>query len=245
MNRIQCTRCVRFSAEVAGAPRWARPAAQHSASTTHPEHALTSKLEGNLVDICPVGALTSKPYAFAARPGESARPKSVDVMDGVCSAIRVDTRGREVMRILPRLNEAVRKEWISDRKGNGGPAQGSGWNWPYIREGGKLRAASWKREAFSAIAANAPASGERTSAIAGDLSGIEEMFALKGTACRMRLGQPRSAGRRCLRHQGRPALLNNIFNQFTIAGIDKADALIIGSNPRKEAAVLNARIRKR
>ncbi len=117
MNRcIQCTRCVRFTAEVCGAPEMgATGRGEDMEITTYLESALTSELQGNLVDICPVGALTSKPYAFAARPWELGKTQSIDVMDGVGSAIRVDTRGREVMRILPRVNEAVNEEWISDK----------------------------------------------------------------------------------------------------------------------------------
>jgi len=246
MNRcIQCTRCVRFSAEVAGAPEMgATGRGEDMEITTYLEHALTSELQGNLVDICPVGALTSKPYAFAARPWELGKTQSVDVMDGVCSAIRVDTRGREVMRILPRLNEAVNEEWISDKTRHvvdGLRTQRL--DRPYLREGGKLRAASWT-EAFSAIAAKAGRiDGKRIGAIVGDLAGVEEMFALKELLAK--------CGSANLAVQGGDAFdtkagrASYIFNP-TIAGIDQADALlIIGSNPRKEAAVLNARIRKR
>jgi NADH-quinone oxidoreductase subunit G len=212
--------------------------------TTYLESALTSELQGNLVDICPVGALTSKPYAFAARPWELGKTQSIDVMDGVGSAIRVDTRGREVMRILPRVNEAVNEEWISDKTRHivdGLRAQRL--DRPYIRENGQLRAASWP-EAFGAIAAKADRiDGKRIGAIAGDLAAVEEMFALKellakcGSANLAVQGgdafNPK-AGRACY-----------IFNPG-IAGIEQADALlIVGSNPRKEAAVLNARIRKR
>src|SRR5437899_2515244 len=143
MNRcIQCTRCVRFSAEVAGAPEMgATGRGEDMEITTYLEQALTSELQGNLVDICPVGALTSKPYAFAARPWELGKTQSVDVMDGIGSAIRVDTRGREVMRILPRINEAVNEEWISDKTRHvvdGLRTQRL--DRPYIREKGKLRA---------------------------------------------------------------------------------------------------------
>src|SRR5213076_615423 len=148
--------------------------------TTYLESALSSELQGNLVDICPVGALTSKPYAFAARPWELGKTQSIDVMDGVGSAIRVDTRGREVMRILPRVTEAVNEEWISDKTRHvvdGLRTQRL--DRPYIRENGKLRAATWS-EAFAAIAAKARLSdGKRIGAIAGDLAAVEEMFALK------------------------------------------------------------------
>ena len=246
MNRcIQCTRCVRFSAEICGAPEMgATGRGEDMEITTYLQHALTSELQGNLVDICPVGALTSKPYAFAARPWELGKTQSVDVMDGVGSSIRVDTRGREVMRILPRLNEFLNEEWISDKTRHvvdGLRTQRL--DRPYIREGGKLRAASWS-EAFGAIAAKAGRiDGKRIGAIAGDLSGVEEMFALKELLAK--------CGSSNLAVQGGDAFdpkagrASYIFNP-TIAGIDQADALlIIGSNPRKEAAVLNARIRKR
>jgi NADH-quinone oxidoreductase subunit G len=246
MNRcIQCTRCVRFSAEICGAPEMgATGRGEDMEITTYLEQALTSELQGNLVDICPVGALTSKPYAFAARPWELGKTQSVDVMDGVGSSIRVDTRGREVMRILPRLNEAVNEEWISDKTRHvvdGLRTQRL--DRPYVRENGKLRATSWT-EAFAAIAAKAGRiDGKRIGAIAGDLAGVEEMFALKELLAK--------CGSANLAVQGGDAFdptagrASYLFNP-TIAGIDQADALlIIGSNPRKEAAVLNARIRKR
>jgi NADH-quinone oxidoreductase subunit G len=246
MNRcIQCTRCVRFSAEVCGAPEMgATGRGEDMEITTYLESALTSELQGNLVDICPVGALTSKPYAFAARPWELGKTQSIDVMDGVGSAIRVDTRGREVMRILPRVNEAVNEEWISDKTRHvvdGLRTQRL--DRPYIRENGQLRAASWQ-QAFAAIAAKmSRTDGKRIGAIAGDLAAIEEMFALKELLARF--------GSINLAVQGGDAFdpkagrASYIFNP-TIAGIDQADALlIVGSNPRKEAAVLNARIRKR
>ena len=246
MNRcIQCTRCVRFSAEVCGAPEMgATGRGEDMEITTYLESALTSELQGNLVDICPVGALTSKPYAFAARPWELGKTQSIDVMDGVGSAIRVDTRGREVMRILPRVNEAVNEEWISDKTRHvvdGLRTQRL--DRPYIRENGQLRAASWQ-EAFAAIAAKAGRiDGKRIGAIAGDLAAVEEMFALKELLAK--------CGSANLAVQGGDAFdpkagrASYIFNP-NIAGIDQADALlIIGSNPRKEAAVLNARIRKR
>src|SRR3954466_4604081 len=182
MNRcIQCTRCVRFSTEVAGAPEMgATGRGEDMEITTYLEQALSSELQGNLVDICPVGALTSKPYAFAARPWELGKTQSVDVMDGVGSAIRVDTRGREVMRILPRVNEAVNEEWISDKTRHvvdGLRTQRL--DRPYIREGGQLRPATWA-EAFDAVAAKlAGTQAKRIGAIAGDLAAAEEMFALK------------------------------------------------------------------
>ena len=246
MNRcIQCTRCIRFCAEVAGAPEMgATGRGEDMEITTYLEHALTSELQGNLVDICPVGALTSKPYAFAARPWELGKTQSVDVMDGVGSAIRVDTRGREVMRILPRINEAVNEEWISDKTRHvvdGLRTQRL--DRPYIRESGKLRPASWT-EAFSAIAARTGRiDGKRFGAIAGDLAAVEEMFALKELLARC--GSTNVAVQGGDAFDPKAGRASYLFNP-TIAGLDQADALlIIGSNPRKEAAVLNARIRKR
>jgi NADH-quinone oxidoreductase subunit G len=246
MNRcIQCTRCVRFSAEICGAPEMgATGRGEDMEITTYLEQALTSELQGNLVDICPVGALTSKPYAFAARPWELGKTQSIDVMDGVGSAIRVDTRGREVMRILPRVNEAVNEEWISDKTRHivdGLRAQRL--DRPYIRENGKLRAASWT-EAFAAIAAKTGRlGGKRIGAIAGELAAVEEMFALKELLAK--LGSANLAVQGGDAFDPKAGRASYIFNP-TIAGIDRADALlIIGSNPRKEAAVLNARIRKR
>jgi len=246
MNRcIQCTRCVRFAAEVCGVPEMgATGRGEDMEITTYLETALTSELQGNLVDLCPVGALTSKPYAFAARPWELGKTQSIDVMDGTGSAIRVDTRGREVMRILPRVNEAVNEEWISDKTRHvvdGLRTQRL--DRPYVRENGQLRAASWS-EAFAAIAAKTGRiDGKRIGAIAGDLAAVEEMFALKELLAK--------CGSANLTVQGGDAFdpkagrASYIFNPG-IAGIDHADALlIVGSNPRKEAAVLNARIRKR
>jgi NADH-quinone oxidoreductase subunit G len=246
MNRcIQCTRCVRFASEVCGVPEMgATGRGEDMEITTYLESALTSELQGNLVDICPVGALTSKPYAFAARPWELGKTQSIDVMDAVGSAIRVDTRGREVMRILPRVNEAVNEEWISDKTRHivdGLRTQRL--DRPYIRENGQLRRASWS-EAFAAIAAKAGRlDGKRIGAIAGDLAAVEEMFALKDLLAQ--LGSVNLAVQGGDGFDPKAGRASWIFNP-TIAGIEQADALlIVGSNPRREAAVLNARIRKR
>ncbi|MGY4312603.1 NADH-quinone oxidoreductase subunit NuoG [Bradyrhizobium sp. JR3.5] len=246
MNRcIQCTRCVRFSAEVCGAPEMgATGRGEDMEITTYLEQALSSELQGNLVDICPVGALTSKPYAFAARPWELGKTQSVDVMDGVGSAIRVDTRGREVMRILPRINEAVNEEWISDKTRHvvdGLRTQRL--DRPYVRENGQLKPATWQ-EAFAAIAAKAGRTdGKRIGAIAGDLAAVDEMYALKELLAKF--GSVNRAVQGGDAFDAKAGRGSYIFNP-TIAGIDQADAiLIIGSHPRKEAAVLNARIRKR
>jgi NADH-quinone oxidoreductase subunit G len=246
MNRcIQCTRCVRFAAEVCGVPEMgATGRGEDMEITTYLETALTSELQGNLVDICPVGALTSKPYAFAARPWELGKTQSIDVMDGVGSAIRVDTRGSEVMRILPRINDSVNEEWISDKTRHvvdGLRTQRL--DRPYIRENGQLRAASWP-DAFEAIAARmARSDGKRIGAIAGDLAAVEEMFALKDLLAKY--GSVNLAVQGGDAFDPKAGRASYIFNP-TIVGIEQADALlIVGSNPRHEAAVLNARIRKR
>ena len=154
MNRcIHCTRCIRFSAEVAGVPELgATGRGEDMEITTYLERAMTSELQGNVIDLCPVGALTSKPYAFQARPWELVKTELIDVMDAVGSAIRVDTRGREVMRILPRLNEDVNEEWISDKTRfiwDGLKSQRL--DRPYVRHGTRLEPATWS-EAFAVIA---------------------------------------------------------------------------------------------
>ncbi|MCB1507424.1 MAG: NADH-quinone oxidoreductase subunit G, partial [Hyphomicrobiaceae bacterium] len=243
---IHCTRCVRFTTEVAGISELGLIGRGEDAEiTTYLEKAMTSELQGNVIDLCPVGALTSKPYAFKARPWELTKTESVDVMDALGSAIRVDSKGREVMRIMPRLNEAVNEEWISDKTRfvwDGLKRQRL--DQPYVRENGRLRPASWA-EAFSVIADKVAATQpEKIGAVAGDLASVEEMFALK--ALMASLG---SANTDC-RVDGvayDPALgrAGYIFNSG-IEAIDEADAiLLIGTNPRKEAPVLNARIRKR
>ena len=243
---IHCTRCIRFSTEVAGVPELgAIGRGEDMEITTYLEQAMTSELQGNVVDLCPVGALTSKPYAFAARPWELTKTELVDVMDALGSAIRIDTRGREVMRILPRVNDDVNEEWISDKTRHvvdGLRTQRL--DQPYIREDGRLRATTWPA-AFEAIAAKLKGvRKERIGAIAGDLAAAEEMFALKDLMTRLGVGNLdcRQDGSAIDPAWGRASYLFNA----TIAGIDQSDALlIVGANPRWEAAVLNARIRKR
>src|SRR3954468_20112059 len=243
---IHCTRCVRFATEVAGVPELgAIGRGEDMEITTYLESAMISELQGNVVDLCPVGALTSKPYAFAARPWELNKTESVDVMDALGSAIRVDTRGREVMRILPRVNDDVNEEWISDKTRHvvdGLRTQRL--DQPYIRQGGRLVPASWG-DAFGAVVAKVKAARpERIGAIAGDLAAVEEMFALKDLMGRLGVANLdcRQDGAALDPSLGRASYLFNA----TVAGIERADSLlIIGSNPRREAAVLNARIRKR
>jgi NADH-quinone oxidoreductase subunit G len=247
MNRcIHCTRCVRFTTEVAGISELGLVGRGEDAEiTTYLEQAMTSELQGNVIDLCPVGALTSKPYAFQARPWELGKTESIDVMDAVGSAIRVDTRGREVMRIMPRVNEAINEEWISDKTRfiwDGLRTQRL--DRPYVKRDGRLQPASWA-EAFGAIRdAVAATSPDRIGAIAGDLVAVEDMFAMK-----LLLEGLGSGNMDCRQDGARidPALGRGsyVFNP-TIEGIEQADALlIIGANPRFEAAILNARIRKR
>ncbi len=240
---IQCTRCVRFATEIAGVDDLGLiNRGENAEITTYLEKAIESELTGNLIDVCPVGALTSRPYAFNARPWELTKTETIDVMDAVGSNIRVDARGREVMRILPRLNEGVNEEWISDKTRfiwDGLKRQRL--DKPYVRENGKLRPASWD-EAFAVVAAKlkstAPA---RVAAIVGDLVPAEAIKALKDLTdavgsphrdCRQDQA-PLGGARECY-----------LFNSG-IAGIERADRiLIIGSNPRLEAPLVNARIRK-
>jgi NADH-quinone oxidoreductase subunit G len=242
---IQCTRCVRFATEIAGVPELGSVArGENMEITTYVEKALTSELSGNLIDICPVGALTSKPYAFVARPWELRKTDAIDVLDAVGAPIRVDARGAEVLRILPRRNDDVNEEWLGDKsRFSFDGLKRRRLDKPWIREHGKLRPASWP-EAFGAIAAKLDGlPGERVGAIAGDLCDAESMLALKDLM--LALG---STNLDC-RQDGAaldPARRDFYIFNTSIAGIEEADALlIIGSNPRHEAPVLNARIRKR
>ncbi|EJF87200.1 NADH-quinone oxidoreductase subunit NuoG [Bartonella rattimassiliensis] len=243
---IHCTRCVRFTTEVAGISELGLIGRGEDAEiTTYLEKAMTSELQGNVIDLCPVGALTSKPYAFHARPWELVKTESIDVMDALGSAIRIDSRGREVMRIMPRTNEDVNEEWISDKTRfiwDGLRTQRL--DKPYVRKNGKLQPVSWT-EAFTKIKmVISQFSPEKIGAIAGDLASVEEMYALKTLLISLgsTLFDCRQRGVALSPEFGRSSY---IFNP-TIAGIEQADALlIVGSNPRYEAAVLNARILKR
>lgn len=243
---IQCTRCVRFSTEVAGVTDLGLTGRGEDVEiTSYLEAAMTSELQGNIIDLCPVGALTSKPYEFKARPWELTKTESIDVMDATGAAIRVDSRGSEVMRILPRLNEAVNEEWISDKTRfifDGLKTQRL--DRPFIRVNGKLQPASWQ-EAFAAIADKVKATKPaRIGALAGQLAAVEDMFALKSLMDSLAVSNldARFPGSPLHPKHGRASY---VFNS-TIAGIEDADAIIIiGSNPRLESPVLNARIRKR
>ncbi len=242
---IHCTRCVRFVTEVAGVPELgAIGRGEDMQITTYLEKAMTSELSGNVIDLCPVGALTSKPYAFTARSWELRKTESVDAMDAVGANIRVDVRGREVMRILPRLNEDVNEEWLSDKSRfayDGLKARRL--DRPYVRRNGKLQEATWA-EAFAAVAGGLKGlTGSQVAAIAGDLACAESVMALKDLMDK--LGSPNIDCRQDGAKIDPTLRAGYIFNSG-IAGIDEADAiLIVGSNPRREAALINARIRKR
>ncbi|MEE8188863.1 MAG: NADH-quinone oxidoreductase subunit NuoG [Kiloniellales bacterium] len=241
---IHCTRCVRFATEIGGVEEIGLLGRGEQAEISTLEKAIDSELSGNLVDVCPVGALTSKPYAFNARSWELTKTNSVDVLDAVGSNIRIDTRGREVMRVLPRLHEDINEEWISDktRYACDGLAR-QRLDRPYLREGGRLRPASWE-EAFGAIAGRLKGlDGGKIAALAGDLCDAESMFALKGL-----MESLESPNLDC-RQDGAaldPSCRAGYLFNTTIAGIEQADAaLLIGTNPRAEAAMINARLRKR
>ena len=237
---ISCTRCVRFTSEVAGILEMGQTGRGEDAEiTTYLNQTLNSNLQGNIIDLCPVGALTSKPYAFTARPWELTKTETIDVMDALGSNIRVDTKGREVMRILPRNHDGVNEEWISDKTRfvwDGLRRQRL--DTPYIREGGKLRKASWP-EALAAAAA--AMKGRKVAALVGDLAPVEAIFALKtiveGLGGKV---ECRTDGA-CLPIGNRSAYVGTA----TIEDIDSAAMIqLIGTNPRVEAPVLNARIRK-
>ncbi|MEM8617250.1 MAG: NADH-quinone oxidoreductase subunit NuoG, partial [Pseudomonadota bacterium] len=241
---IQCTRCVRFAAEVAGVEEIGMISRGETAEiTTYLEESLTSELSGNVIDLCPVGALTSKPYAYNVRPWELRKTESVDVMDAMGSAIRVDAKGDAVMRIMPTINEEVNEEWLSDK---------SRFIWdglgrqrldrPYVRENGKLRAASWG-EAFEAVKAALSVPEDKAGMIAGDLIEVEQAKAaldlaralgINSTDCR-----PEGAT------YGTSGVREHYLLNPTLMGVEEADAIfLVGTNPRVEAAVWNARIRK-
>jgi NADH-quinone oxidoreductase subunit G len=244
---IHCTRCVRFATEIAGVPELGLLGRGEGAEiSTYLEKALASELSGNVIDLCPVGALTSKPYAFHARSWELRKTESIDAMDAVGAAIRVDTRGDEVMRVMPRLNDDVNEEWLSDlfRFACDGLRR-QRLDKPYIRGAdGKLAPASWDA-ALAAVASKlTEVDGSKIAAIAGDQCDAESMFALKSLM--EGLGSPNLDCRQDgAKLDGNGARAGYIFNSG-FAGIEDADALlIVGSNPRLEAPVVNARIRKR
>jgi NADH-quinone oxidoreductase subunit G len=246
---IQCTRCVRFAAEVAGVDEIGLANRGEDAEiTTYLEKSLTSELSGNVIDLCPVGALTSKPYAFNARPWELRKTESIDVMDALGSAIRVDARGPTVMRILPRVNEEINEEWISDKTRFVWDGLGrQRLDKPYVRENGVLKATSWD-EALKTAARMLNVPGEAIGVIAGDLACAEGMKATMdlATSIGVKSIDCRQDGAKLgLTADGAKLPRESWLFNSTIMGIDEADAIVlIGVNPRREAAVLNARLRK-
>ena len=237
---ISCTRCVRFATEVAGNTQMGQTGrGEDSEITSYLNSTLDSNLQGNIIDLCPVGALTSKPYAFTARPWELSKTESIDVMDALGSNIRIDTKGREVMRIIPRNHDGVNEEWISDKTRfvwDGLRRQRL--DTPYIREGGKLRKAGWN-EALVAVAT--AMKGKKIAGLIGDLAPVEAVFALK------QLIEFLGGHVEC-RTDGAKLPVGNrgaYAGTARIEDIDTADAiLLVGTNPRIEAPVLNARLRK-
>jgi NADH-quinone oxidoreductase subunit G len=238
---IQCTRCVRFAEEVAGVEDiGAIGRGENMQITTYLEHAIQSELSGNVVDLCPVGALTSKPYAFEARPWELKKTPAIDVMDAVGTNIRLDARGRQVLRALPRINEDVNEEWASDKTRHA--VDGlvmRRLDKPYVRKSGKLEAVSWDA-AFAAI--KAVQAGSSVAAIAGDLVDCETMYAAK--ALLRSMGSNLLEGRQTGLKYDVSSLSAVNFNTG-IANIERADViLIVGSHVRWEAPLVNTRIRK-
>ncbi|MFZ3484683.1 NADH-quinone oxidoreductase subunit NuoG [Sphingomonas sp. 3-13AW] len=238
---IQCTRCVRFSEEVAGVEEiGAIYRGEDMQITSYLERAVTSELSGNVVDLCPVGALTSKPYSFEARPWELKKTLAIDVMDAVGTNIRLDSRGRQVMRALPRINEDVNEEWAHDKTRHAvdGLVR-KRLDRPYVRRDGKLVAVDWD-DAFAAIASvNA---GSSVAAIAGDLLDCETMFAAKALV--RNLGSSLIEGRQTGMAYDVTNLGAVAFNT-TIAGVEQADAiLLVGTDLRHEAPLVNTRVRK-
>src|SRR5256714_5688082 len=245
MNRcIHCTRCIRFATEVAGVPDiGATGRSEDMEITTYLQKAIGSELSGNVIDLCPVGALLSKPYSFTARPWELRKTEYIDVMDAIGCNIRVDSRGREVMRILPRVNERVNEEWLGDK---------SRFVWdglrrqrldqPYIRQGGRLQPATWNQALSLAASKLNTTPADQIAAIVGDLAAAEEIKALQDLMHSLGVCHPdcRQDSAQLAVQPRQGYLFNTGF-----AGIEAADALVlIGTNPRREAPVLNARIRK-
>jgi NADH-quinone oxidoreductase subunit G len=237
---ISCTRCVRFTTEVAGITQMGQTGRGEDAEiTSYLNATLDSNLQGNIIDLCPVGALTSKPYAFTARPWELTKTETVDVMDALGSNIRVDTKGREVMRILPRNHDGVNEEWISDKTRfvwDGLRRQRL--DTPYVRENGRLRKATWGEALTKAAQAMR---GRRVAALVGDLAPVEAIFSLKHLVEGL-------GGRIECRTDGARLPIGNRGAYVGTARIEDIDAArmiqLIGTNPRIEAPVLNARLRK-
>ena len=242
---IHCTRCVRFATEVAGVPEiGAIGRGEDMQITTYLEQSMQSELSANVVDLCPVGALTSKPYVFEARPWELKKTESIDVMDAIGSNIRVDTYGWEVKRILPRINEDINEEWISDKTRYACDGLlNQRLDTPYIKYNGKFEKASWS-EVFNIIKSKFKnADKDKICGMSGDLVNMETQYIFKEFFNKT-LGSYNVESRSDHRYLNPQKRENYLFNS-TINGIEEADfILLVGSNPRYEATILNARIRK-
>src|SRR6478735_746775 len=240
---IQCTRCVRFAEEVAGVEEiGAIYRGEDMQITSYLEQAVTSELSGNVVDLCPVGALTSKPYAFEARPWELRKVPAIDVMDAVGTNIRLDHRFREVLRCVPRINEDVNEEWAHDKtRHHVDGLVRRRLDRPYVRRDGKLAPVSWD-EAFAVIKTKVETAGANVAAVAGDLVDCETMYAAKTLLAK--LGSSLLEGRQTGMDYDTSSLAAVNFNT-TIAGVEEADAiLLVGTNLRWEAPLVSTRIRK-
>ena len=242
---IHCTRCVRFATEVAGVPEiGAIGRGEDMQITTYLEQSMQSELSANVVDLCPVGALTSKPYVFEARPWELKKTETIDVMDAIGSNIRVDTYGWEVKRVLPRINEDINEEWISDKTRHACDGLlNQRLDTPYIKYNGKFEKASWK-EVFNIIRSKLKnADKDKICGISGDLINMETLYIFKEFFNKT-LGSNNVESRSEHLYLNPEKRENYLFNS-TINGIEEADFIfLIGSNPRYEATILNARIRK-
>ena len=241
---IQCTRCVRFAEEVGGVEDiGAIYRGENMQITTYLEHAIQSELSGNVVDLCPVGALTSKPYAFEARPWELTKTPGIDVMDAVGTNVRFDARGRQVLRVLPRINEDVNEEWAHDKTRHAvdGLVR-SRLDQPYVRVKGRLQPASWA-DAFAAIAKKLKGVGkDEVAAVAGDLVEVESLYAAKKLIAA--LGSSLVEGRQNGLGYDTSSLSALRLNTG-IAGLERADVILLaGTNLRWEASLLNTRVRK-
>ena len=244
---IQCTRCVRFANDVAGATELGTSGRGNDLQIgTYVEKTLATELSGNIIDLCPVGALTSKPYTFTARPWELKKTESIDVMDAVGSNIRIDSRGTEVMRILPRVNDDVNEEWISDKTRfayDGLKTQRL--NVPMIKKNGEFYPVSWKEALEKVSNQMTNVSGKDLAAIAGQFADSESLVALKDLLNRLGSENLYLEGMAGFDAQGAFDLRSNYLLNSKIVGVEEADAiLLIGTNPRHEAPILNARIRK-
>jgi len=242
---IHCTRCIRFATEVAGIPELgAIGRGEDLEITTYLERAMESEMSANVIDLCPVGALTSKPYAFEARPWDLKKTETIDVMDAVGSNIRVDTYGWEVKRILPRVNEDINEEWISDKTRyacDGLLKQRL--DTPYVRENGKLKKTSWDNAFKILISKLKTINPNEVAGIVGDLADLEMMYSFKYFFEKC-IGSTNLECRHDRIYINPNERMNYIFNS-SIKGIEESDLiLLVGANPRLEATILNTRIRK-